>query len=284
MERLCVKWSEFETNIREYFRKLREEQIVFDVTLATDDGHQIQAHKIVLSAGSTFFRDIFSKSVHTKMLVYLKGIKSKSLKQVGQFLYNGEVYINQEDISEFLETAKELKIIGIESEVPDIIHTEPITELIKEDIIEYIGDDLNETRNAVVCTEIEIENQEKNMGKTYDSKGVRVNNSNSDKKISVDIIQNADGEFQNQEKKMGKTSDSKGVRERVNYSNSDKKIFMDIIQNADDGKLFRIVMFGTSSNNDKHRAWQRVSELFKTSTGMDVSSQQCRRLFMRMKA
>ena len=266
MERLCVKWSEFETNIRDYFRKLREEQIVFDVTLATDDGHQIQAHKIVLSAGSTFFRDIFSKSVHTKMLVYLKGIKSKNLKHVGQFLYNGEVYINQEDISEFLETAKELKIIGIENEVPDIIHSEPITEVIKEDKMEGIGEDLDETTNAIVCSEIELENHEVSDKNPRDSLEL----------ISSGLLTDQPG------KKMGKTSNSKRVRR--DYSNSDKKMFMDIIQNADDGKLFTIVMSGSSSNNDKHRAWQRVSELFKNNTGMDVSSEQCRRLFTRMKA
>ena len=262
MERLCVKWSEFETNIREYFRKLREEQIVFDVTLATDDGQQIQAHKIVLSAGSTFFRDIFSKSVHTKMLVYLKGIKSKSLKQVGQFLYNGEVYINQEDISEFLETAKELKIIGIENEVPDIIHTEPITELIKEDKMEAVGEDLDKTSNAIVCTEIELENHEISDKTPRDSLEV----------INSGLLTEQPG------KKIGKK------RVRRDYSNSDKKMFMDIIQNADDGKLFTVVMSGTSSNNDKHMAWQRVNQLFKNYTGMDVSSYQCRKLFMRMKA
>ena len=52
MEKFCLKWSDFETNIRETFRELRKDQNHFDVTLATDDGHTIEAHKIILSSGS----------------------------------------------------------------------------------------------------------------------------------------------------------------------------------------------------------------------------------------
>ena len=47
-----MKWNEFDTNIREYLRILREDQRLFDVTLVTDDGQHIQAHKVILSAGS----------------------------------------------------------------------------------------------------------------------------------------------------------------------------------------------------------------------------------------
>ena len=46
-EKFCLKWNDFETNIRNSFRGLREEQDYFDVTLACDDGHLIEAHKII---------------------------------------------------------------------------------------------------------------------------------------------------------------------------------------------------------------------------------------------
>ena len=60
-EMYCLKWNEFEENIRNSFKSFRSEGKLFDVTLASDDGHQIQAHKIILSAGSDFFRNIFSQ-------------------------------------------------------------------------------------------------------------------------------------------------------------------------------------------------------------------------------
>ena len=69
---------------------------MFDVTLATDNGQHIQAHKMILSAGSNFFSDIFMKSDHTNMLIYLNGISSVELEQVTAFLYNGETSIAQE--------------------------------------------------------------------------------------------------------------------------------------------------------------------------------------------
>ena len=42
MEKYCLKWNAFEVNIRESFRKLREEQRLFDVTLATDDNDYVE--------------------------------------------------------------------------------------------------------------------------------------------------------------------------------------------------------------------------------------------------
>ena len=69
MDKFCLKWNDFDTNIREYFGKLRDDQRSFDVTLVTDDGQHIKAHKIILSAGSHFFSDIFLKSNQTNMLI-----------------------------------------------------------------------------------------------------------------------------------------------------------------------------------------------------------------------
>ena len=113
MDKLCYSLSAFDVNIREYFRKLRKKQKLFDVTLATKDGQHIQAHKIILSSGSDFFSEIFMKSDHSKMLVYLKGISNKGLQQVLDFLYNGEVSIDQENMNDFLETCKELEVKGL---------------------------------------------------------------------------------------------------------------------------------------------------------------------------
>ena len=93
---------------------------MFDVTLVTDDGQHVQAHKIILSAGSNFFSDIFMKSNHSNVLVYLKGISSDKLAPVIDFIYNGEVFITQEHVDVFIETGKELKVKGTEGELTGI--------------------------------------------------------------------------------------------------------------------------------------------------------------------
>ena len=64
-----MKWNKFDANIKEYLRILRDDHRLFDVTLVTDDGQHIQAHKIIISAGSNFFSDIFLKSNQANMLI-----------------------------------------------------------------------------------------------------------------------------------------------------------------------------------------------------------------------
>merc|ERR1719245_332478 len=117
MDKFCLNWNAFETNIRYCFRKLREDQRFYDVTLATEDGKHIQAHKIILSAGSHFFNDIFMKSNPKDMMIYLKGISSAKLEPVIEFLYNGETFISQEEVKIFIDTGKELKVKGLEGEL-----------------------------------------------------------------------------------------------------------------------------------------------------------------------
>ena len=75
MEKICLKWNDFEKNIRESYLQLREDQNYFDVTLATDDGHTIEAHKIILSAGSQFFNNILKQNKHPR-----EGLKKKTAK------------------------------------------------------------------------------------------------------------------------------------------------------------------------------------------------------------
>ena len=117
MDKWCLRWDQFDTNIREYFRTLRDNQKLFDVTLATDDGQHIQAHKIILSAGSNFFSDLFMKSNHSNMLVYLKGISINQLEPIIDFMYKGEAFITQEELKLFLETGKELQVKGLQGEL-----------------------------------------------------------------------------------------------------------------------------------------------------------------------
>ena len=51
-EKFCLKWNDFQTNVTSSFRKLRNSDEFYDVTLVSDDQQQMSAHKIVLSASS----------------------------------------------------------------------------------------------------------------------------------------------------------------------------------------------------------------------------------------
>ena len=111
-EKFCLRWNDFETNISTAFRELREDKDFFDVTLACED-EQIQAHKVILSACSPFFKTILKKHSHAHPLLYLKGIQYADLVSVLNFMYHGEVNVAQEELNVFLSIAEDLKIKGL---------------------------------------------------------------------------------------------------------------------------------------------------------------------------
>jgi len=111
-EKFCLRWNDFETNISVAFRELREEKDFFDVTLACDDS-QVQAHKVILSACSPFFRQVLRKNPHQHPLLYLKGVKYKELLSVLNFMYMGEVNVAQEELNSFLAVAEDLRVKGL---------------------------------------------------------------------------------------------------------------------------------------------------------------------------
>ena len=111
-EKFCLRWNDFETNISAGFRELRNEKDFFDVTLACDDS-QVQAHKVILSACSPFFRNILRRNPHQHPLLYLKGVKYTELQSVLNFMYLGEVNVAQEELNSFLSVAEDLRVKGL---------------------------------------------------------------------------------------------------------------------------------------------------------------------------
>jgi BTB/POZ domain len=85
-EKFCLRWNDFESNISVAFRELRDEKDFFDITLAVEDSQQVQAHKVILSACSPFFRQaVFIhhyKLMIRRMLAFFR-IRSQIKKGTG---------------------------------------------------------------------------------------------------------------------------------------------------------------------------------------------------------
>merc|ERR1712168_741723 len=96
----------------------REEKDFFDVTLACDDS-QIQAHKVILSACSPFFRNVLRRNPHQHPLLYLKGVNYTNLQSVLNFMYYGEVSVAQEELNSFLSVAEDLNVKGLTQNQPE---------------------------------------------------------------------------------------------------------------------------------------------------------------------
>jgi len=99
--------------------ELLKNNTLTDVTLVGDDRIRIEAHKIVLCAGSSMFRDFFLNNAHPHPMIYLKGMKQTDLKSVLEYLYYGETTISQQILNDFLKTAKDLEICGLDTEIED---------------------------------------------------------------------------------------------------------------------------------------------------------------------
>ena len=111
-EKFCLKWNDFENNVSVAFRELRDDRDFFDVTLACEDD-QIQAHKVILSACSPFFKNLLRRNPHQHPLLYLKGISFRDIQSVLNFMYHGEANIAQDDLNNFLTVAEDLKVKGL---------------------------------------------------------------------------------------------------------------------------------------------------------------------------
>ena len=113
MEKFCLKWNDFQSNVSKTFSTLRKEQDFFDITLLSDDGEAVSAHKVVLSASSEFFKSVLRKADHSKPMIYLNGVDYKVLNHILDYIYEGEVQLYQEDLDSFLDVAQKLKINGL---------------------------------------------------------------------------------------------------------------------------------------------------------------------------
>ena len=112
-EKFSLKWNDFQSNISKSFELLRNEEYLQDVTLVSDDDCQVKAHKLVLSASSSYFKKIFMKNNQSNILLCLEGTTKNDLQNILAYIYHGEVQIFQDDLDRFLAIAQRLKLEGL---------------------------------------------------------------------------------------------------------------------------------------------------------------------------
>lgn len=83
-----------------------------DVTLAVE-GQLLRAHKMVLSACSPYFQALFVNHPDKHPIVILKDVPYNDMKSLLDFMYRGEVSVDQERLTAFLRVAECLRIKGL---------------------------------------------------------------------------------------------------------------------------------------------------------------------------
>jgi len=120
-QQYCLKWNNHKTNISGVFDRLRTDEKFVDVTLASSDQKNLKCHRVLLSAGSGYLEKILDQNPSDHPTIVLSHIKFNELKHLVEFMYSGEVAVEQDQLSKLLEAANILQIKGLyeSSEIPD---------------------------------------------------------------------------------------------------------------------------------------------------------------------
>merc|ERR1719319_711434 len=119
-ETLCLKSNGFQEIVSSAFASLRNGDHFTDVTLACEDGQQLEAHRVILAASSPFFQKLLERNNHPHPLIYMRMVTFEDLTAIVDFIYFGKANIDQENIESFLAVAEELQLKGLDSNQPDL--------------------------------------------------------------------------------------------------------------------------------------------------------------------
>lgn len=111
-QRFCLRWNNHQSNLLSVFDQLLHDESFVDVTLAVE-GQLLKAHKMVLSACSPYFQALFINHPDKHPIVILKDVPYTDMRSLLDFMYRGEVSVDQDRLTAFLRVAESLRIKGL---------------------------------------------------------------------------------------------------------------------------------------------------------------------------
>lgn len=108
-----LKCNNFNKILSSQYELLRDEKTLTDITFVCE-GKRVEAHKLVLYACSPFFKSLIEEELSQKHLVFFfSDVKYDIMKAVLDYMYIGEVHIQNECLKDFIRVAEKLKIRGL---------------------------------------------------------------------------------------------------------------------------------------------------------------------------
>merc|ERR1712062_528320 len=135
-------------------------QSLTDVTLVSDEEGEFQAHKIILTSFSPIFCSLLPDNSDNQY-VYLQGVKASVLENLLVFMYRGETFIDNEEITDFLTAARDFKLREFtEEKPPDSLYVDPNNSVEDEDVKLFSASD-SETLDQYLLDSERLETREK---------------------------------------------------------------------------------------------------------------------------
>lgn len=129
-EQLCLKWKTHQITIVSAFDALLQNGTLVDCTLAAE-GQFLGAHKLVLSACSPFLANLLAQPYDKHPIFILKDVTFKELCAIMDYMYRGEVNIEQDQLNGLIKAAESLQIKGLSKNHPcggQLQNYEPVNE------------------------------------------------------------------------------------------------------------------------------------------------------------
>ncbi|CAB4059987.1 unnamed protein product [Lepeophtheirus salmonis] len=129
-EAFCLKWNDFPKERHFFFfAELRRDSDLTDITIVVEGTH-LKAHKVILSACSGAFKDLFRSGISKDPIVMLWDVSAEDMEALFNFMYQGQVNVVQERLNTFLDLAERLRVKGLtnksaEDEEDEEIHKSP---------------------------------------------------------------------------------------------------------------------------------------------------------------
>ena len=111
-----LSWPTFTTCFTSSFKTLSESEVFSDITLICEQNRQLKAHKIILGACSSFFRNILGSLPPHPTHLYVEGVSYQHLRDAINLMYLGEVKVEKENLDDFMRVCKKLEIFGLTGE------------------------------------------------------------------------------------------------------------------------------------------------------------------------
>ncbi|XP_050071863.1 protein abrupt [Anopheles maculipalpis] len=112
-QQFCLRWHNHQASLLSSLPLLLDQSHLTDVTLMAE-GQKIKAHRVVLSACSTFFSELFRTLDGAQYpVVVLPGASYHAVAALITFMYSGEVNVYEAQISVLLSLAETLGIKGL---------------------------------------------------------------------------------------------------------------------------------------------------------------------------
>ena len=114
--KLRLQWRDHGNELSKLSREVFGNDDFADVTLTCLGGSPFHAHKMVLAAASTYFKNFFKEvqcKIQQHLVIFMKDMAPAEMEYLLQFIYLGEVDIPSTDLERLITISRELGIVGL---------------------------------------------------------------------------------------------------------------------------------------------------------------------------